>query len=340
MLVEAQPYLTSGCYDDRGDDRGMRLGFLEAISVLLRLGRLAGIAGVGAVGLGWAGCAGDAFTLQATAGSSTSTSGSSSMGTSSAGSSSPASGASGSSATVGPVDASASFCSAYAGDLFCEAFDDGAPGQLLEQPQDAAAVGTYSTDPDASVPPSKQSLEVTTPQVNMPGASARTLAGKSFTTMGTDLVLDAEFNVGKNCLSDGVAIAIVTASSDAAPGSQYSIVLTVGASAWGFVEILDAPDAGVTSYAHSATPGLLADQWTNVKLTVHLLKKTVDLTVGSSPEFMGEVLHEAPLFPVAGTGSINASFAVGAAVTDVDAEALACALEVDNVVFNATTTAP
>jgi hypothetical protein len=317
----------------------MRLGVLRGVSTLFRLGGWLGIAGAAAAifGLGWAGCAGDAFTVQGAPGSSGSAATSSSIGPSSAGSSSTGSGASGSSSIGGPVDGSASFCSGYPGYLLCEAFDDGAPGQLAELPQDAGPFGTFLTDPDASVPPSRQSMQVMTPQLTMPGTSVRTLAGKSFMMTGTDLLLEAEFNLGKNCISDGVAVAIITASSPSAPGSQYSVVLTLELSAWSVVEILTSPDAGTTLYPHSTGVGILPDQWTDVKLTLHLLKKSVDLSLGSATVSGGITLAEEPLLEPTGTG-ITASFAVGAAVTDVDAEALVCDLEVDNVLFNDATT--
>jgi hypothetical protein len=277
------------------------------------------------VGLGWTGCAGDAFTVQGATGSS------GSMGMSSAiGPSSGSSSAIGGPVDASTIDASTHFCSNYTSYLLCEAFDDGAPGQLLELAQDAAVVGTYETDPDASVPPSKQSMQVTTPQVTVMGASARTLAGKSFTMTASDLSLEADFNVGLNCIADDVAVAIVTASLPAAAEPQYSVVLTVGPSGWSIVEILASPDGGTALSPHSAGAVLSADQWTNVKLTVHLLKKTVDLTLGSTA-LSTITLSETPLFTATG---INASFAVGAAVTDVDAEARACDLEIDNVLFN------
>jgi hypothetical protein len=298
------------------------------------LGGLTGIAFAGAasLGLGWTGCAGNAFTLQSGAGSSVSSAATSSIDSSSTGSSVTGSSATGSSASIGPADASTSFCSSYTSYLFCESFDEGVPGHLLEVPQDAGLTGMLLAYPDASVPPSKQSMEVTTPKVNIPGESARTLAGQSFSMTETDLFLEAEFYLGPNCVADGVAVAIVTASSPAVPGVQYSVALTVGVSAVSVVEILVGPDAGSALVPHSTTVGLTSDQWTDVKLTVHLVEKTVDLTVGAV-SVTRTALDEAPTFVATGPG-INASFAVGAAVTDVDATALACDLLVDNVLFN------
>lgn len=312
----------------------MRFGVRRGGLILFRLGGFTGIAAAAAAiySLAGAGCAGDAFTLQSTPGSSTSGSSSTSIGSSSTSTSSTSS-----SSTVGAADASTTFCAGYPGYLLCEAFEGGVPGQL--QVLDAGTTGTIFADPDSSVPPSTQSMEVTTPALKTAGTTAQTLAGKSFSMIDSDLSLEAEYNLGSNCAKDDTSIALVTAGSSASPGSTYSIVLTVGLSASSVVEILTGPDGGVGVVPHSTTTGVTPNQWTDVKLQIHLLKKTVDLTVGTATLFSGAALSETPAFPLTGTG-VTALFAVGAAVSYGDAGALACDLEVDNVLFNATTTLP
>lgn len=242
------------------------------------------------------------------------------------------------------------FCSDYTSYTFCESFAEGVPGALVPVPPGDASSGTISADLSSSVSPSTESLEAMLPPVDAGGASARALVGKSFTmTHGTDLGLEAEFNVAKSCLTaDGVTVAIITAQLLDVPGVEYSVALTVGATSLDVVEILTGPTGGAstgtttgstggtTLAVHSADVSLTPGAWTNIKLQVHLLKRTFNLTVGTTYVFpiAGTPLTEEPDAGMA--EATTESFAVGGSVTDTDASAPACTVLVDNVLFNDT----
>lgn len=304
----------------------MRLGALGPRLILFRFGGLGLLAGSAAASA--YGCEGGAFTLAPDAAEAT-TAG-------------PDSGSLGDGNTPTSLDASTTdgeaggFCSSYTSYTFCESFDEGVPGRLMLVSSGSASSGSISPDLSSSVAPSAESLEVVLPPVDAGGASARAFVGRSFMMLGTDLLLQAEFQVAKPCLSsDGVTLAIVTVGLFSAPEAQYSVAVTVGATSTDVVEILSQADGGTTLVPHAASGStLVPSTWSDIELMVHLVKRTFDLTVGQMNLFKGEPLSEEP---DAGAGqSTSASFAVGGSVTDTDAAAPACTVLVDNVLFNDT----
>ncbi|HXX68010.1 MAG TPA: hypothetical protein VEK07_12540 [Polyangiaceae bacterium] len=302
----------------------MSLGAVRRVSILFRLGGFGVVATCAAA----YGCSGDAFTLApADAAAPSNSSGTGAPD----GSGAPTDGG-----ADAPSDgAAASFCSAYTLYTLCESFDvDGAPGQLTPVTGGTAAAGTIATDSTTffSAP---NSMEATTPAVTTLGASARALAGKTFASPGTQLYLQAEFQVIKSCLTtDGVTIELVTMSL--AAGAEYSVALTLASTGSYVTEILTAADGGVSTDVHDDTSVLTAGDWSNVKLTIHLDKKTFDLMFGATGVSAVPLTEE----PVTAAAATAAAFAVGASVTYTTVQSTGCTVYVDNVVFNDTVMLP
>lgn len=311
----------------------MSLGAIRRVFILFRLGGLSlGATLASAIGTAATyGCSGDAFTLAPPTDASASS-------VNSSGTSSPdGSGVPTDAAADAPSDAAtANFCSAYTAYTLCESFDTdaGAPGQLTEVTGGSAAPGTITTSSTTFYSP-PSAMEATTPAVTTLGASARALAGKTFASPGTELYLQSEFQVTKTCLTtDGVTIAIVTVSLPA--GSEYSVALTLASTGSYVTEILTAADGGAATAVHDDTSVLAAGDWSNIKLTVHLDKKTFDLMFGATG-ISAVALTEEPATAVAATA---AAFAVGSSVTYTTVQSTGCTVYVDNVVFNDTVMLP